>query len=181
MLGIRNNTDEGTFFEGVYIDDIALVQTWASSTVLSSNVPTTMYSVSGKANGTYYYAVRGQDAEADWGYPSANLPVTVDLATSAFVSVPAARFEMAPGRPTPFGDRTEIHFQLPVAETHSLRVYDVSGRRIRTLSEGTLPAGGHAVVWNGRDDSGHAVPAGVYFFELRAAQGELRQRTVLLR
>lgn len=181
LLGFRNNTDEGTADEGVYLDEIRPVQTFATSTTLSSSVAATSYSISGKVNGTYYYAVRGQDAEADWGYWSAHLPVTVDLATSALASVSRSRFELAPGRPTPFGDRTEIRFQLPTADTHTLRVYDVSGRRVRTLSEGMLPAGSHAAVWDGRDERGRAVPAGVYFFELRAPQGELRQRTVLLR
>jgi hypothetical protein len=181
LLGFRVNTDEGTFMEGVYLDDISLVQTFGVSTTLSSTVPTTSYSLSGKANGTYYYAVRGRDAEANMGYVSANLPVTVDLATSVIASIPGARFDLAPGRPTPFGDRTEIRFQLPVAEAHSLRVYDVSGRHVRTLSEGTLAAGGHSAIWDGRDQRGHSMPAGVYFIELRAVQGELRQRTVLLR
>lgn len=180
-LGFRVNTDEGSANEGVYVDEIRPVQTFATSTTLSSSVPTTSYSLSGKANGTYYYAVRGQDSEADWGYGSAYLPVTVDLSTAALATLSGARFDLAPGRPTPFGDRTEIRFQLPTADTHSLRVYDVSGRRVRTLSEGTLPAGSHVAVWDGRDERGLVLPAGVYFFELRAPQGELRQRTVLLR
>lgn len=60
-------------------------------------------------------------------------------------------------------------------------VHDVSGRRVRSLVDGRLPAGIHAVPWNLRDDSGHPLPSGVYF--ARAVQsGEARvQRIVIVR
>ncbi|MFN8176669.1 MAG: M14 family zinc carboxypeptidase [bacterium] len=181
LLGFRMNTDANTNNEGVYVDDVSPVQTFATTTSLSAAVPVRSYSISGKGNGTYYYAVRGKDAEGYWGYWSKNLPVTVNLATTVIAGGAPAAFQLSAGRPTPFGTRTEISFQLPVPESHTLDVYDVSGRRVRSLSSGTLSAGAHTTVWDGRDDAGHRVPAGVYFYELRTAQGSLRSRTVLLR
>jgi hypothetical protein len=48
-------------------------------------------------------------------------------------------------------------------------LFDVRGRRVRTLASGSFPAGQQELLWNGRDEGGRAVPAGVYF--LRAKSG----------
>ena len=50
----------------------------------------------------------------------------------------------------------------------SLRVYDVSGRLVRTLVDGALAAGDHEVLWRGRDDGGREVASGVYLYRLEA-------------
>ncbi len=43
-----------------------------------------------------------------------------------------------------------------------MSIYDVSGRLVRVLYEGTLDAGQHRLSWDGRDSMGHAQPSGVY-------------------
>lgn len=50
----------------------------------------------------------------------------------------------------------------------TLRIYDVSGRLVRTLVEGPQEAGQKTVTWNGRDDRGRNVASGVYFYRLQA-------------
>jgi hypothetical protein len=180
-LGFRYNTDESVSNPGLYVDNIHPVQTFAAQSTLSSAIAGTSHAVAGRTDGTYWYAVRGVDAEADWGYWSANSPVTVELSTSVDAAGPARAFDLSRARPTPFGERTEIRFRLPSASVHSLVVYDVSGRRVRTLSRGVLPAGPHTATWDGRDEQGRTVPAGVYFYALRAPEGELRERTLRLR
>jgi hypothetical protein len=137
--------------------------------------------VAGKASGTYYYAARGQDAEGDWGYWSANLPVVVETSTTVNPSTGSVSFSLSPAVPNPFGSATEIRFALPAAGEHALTVYDVAGRRVRGLSSGRREAGLHVVRWDGRNDAGQPVPSGVYFYSLRADRGELRQRAVLQR
>ena len=54
-----------------------------------------------------------------------------------------------------------------------LTVYDLLGRRVRTLFTGVLPAGEHRYTWDGRGDNGITAGSGSYFVELR--QGEKRQ------
>jgi hypothetical protein len=109
------------------------------------------------------------------------VPVTVDAATGLAVLPSASRLSLSGDTPNPFQTRTEIRFGLPAAGAHSLVVYDVAGRHIRTLSQGVSEAGARAVVWDRRNEQGHPVPAGVYFYMLRAAQGELRERVVVVR
>ena len=64
----------------------------------------------------------------------------------------------------------------------SLLVYDVSGRMIRVLREGVLEQAVHRqVVWNGRDDANHQVPAGVYFYLLKAGKFSETKRMTLVK
>ena len=50
----------------------------------------------------------------------------------------------------------------------TLRIYDVSGRLIRTLVDEPQTAGEKTVTWNGRDTQGRSVASGVYFYRLQA-------------
>jgi flagellar hook assembly protein FlgD len=70
--------------------------------------------------------------------------------------------------PNPFNPATTLRFALPRAEAVTLAIYGLDGRRVRTLIQGTRPAGQHAVRWDGRDRSGRPVAAGTYLYELRA-------------
>ena len=73
--------------------------------------------------------------------------------------------------PNPFDLRTCIEFHIPEAGEAALSVLDVAGRQIATLTPGYLPAGDHRVEWNGRDDQGRAVPAGLYWARLSTGSG----------
>jgi hypothetical protein len=68
-------------------------------------------------------------------------------------------------RPNPFNPETTIEFSLSERSKVSMTIYDVSGKLIRTLADGELPVGDHAMAWNGRDNSGQAVSSGVYFLQ----------------
>ena len=83
--------------------------------------------------------------------------------------------------PNPFSHRTELAFELADDEAVELAIYDVAGRRVATLVDGTLPAGRHVRAWNGRDAAGRRQPAGVYFYRLRGSAGETVQRLTLMR
>lgn len=80
--------------------------------------------------------------------------------------------------PNPFTPRTTIRFDLRVSGRVTLSVYDVTGRRIATLLDRELLAGPHEAVWNGTDDAGHRVKAGVYLYELAMGGERLSRRMV---
>ena len=63
----------------------------------------------------------------------------------------------------------------------SLELFDIAGRRVRTLARGVLAPGPHTTVWDGRDGAGHAVGAGVYFVRLVTPAGAFDSRIVSLR
>jgi flagellar hook assembly protein FlgD len=62
-----------------------------------------------------------------------------------------------------------------------ISVYDVLGRRLRTLAEGYVHAGDHDVVWDGKDDSGTWAAPGVYLYRLRTGDVVETRRIVKLR
>lgn len=84
-------------------------------------------------------------------------------------------------RPNPAYDQTSMLFTLPRGGVLSLRVYDASGRLVRTLAHGFRPAGEHRLVWDLRDRSGRRVQSGLYFVELDALDGRWTRRLIVMR
>ncbi len=84
--------------------------------------------------------------------------------------------------PNPFNPRTEIRFALPRPASVSLTVYDLAGKRVKTLFAGeSRSAGPHGVVWDGCDQGGQAVPSGSYLVRLVAGSEVSCGRLTLLR
>ena len=83
--------------------------------------------------------------------------------------------------PNPFGASTTIRYGLPTPGPLSLVIYDVCGRRVRTLQDGFSAARTGSAVWDGRDELGQSVAAGVYFFAVRTSHERQVGRVVLVR
>ncbi len=79
------------------------------------------------------------------------------------------RLALLQNAPNPFNPSTSIRFDVPAGGARvRLQVFDVAGRRVRTLFDENAPAGRQTITWFGNDDSGHPVPGGVYFCRLTA-------------
>ncbi|MBN1292417.1 MAG: T9SS type A sorting domain-containing protein [Candidatus Latescibacteria bacterium] len=65
--------------------------------------------------------------------------------------------------PNPFNPQTSICFSVADQMPVSIEVYNISGQKVRSLFTGSLPAGEHTMVWDGRDDTGYPVSSGIYF------------------
>jgi len=109
------------------------------------------------------------------GYRLTSPPVT-----AAPDDVPAVT-RLLDARPNPFNPRTVVAFDLAHAADVRLSIYDPRGRRVRSLHQGTLPAGRHEMVWNGQDDHGRALGSGVYLFRLEGAGASRTGRCTLVR
>jgi flagellar hook assembly protein FlgD len=72
-----------------------------------------------------------------------------------------------------------IRYSLPVASMLDLEVHDASGACVRRLQRGAQSAGDHQVSWNGRDEAGRRLPAGLYLVRI-AAGGAARGGKVIL-
>ena len=66
--------------------------------------------------------------------------------------------------------RANVHFGLAKADRVTARVFDVSGRLVRTLVDRNFPAGEHDLYWDGTDDGGRQMERGVYFTQVRYAK-----------
>jgi hypothetical protein len=68
--------------------------------------------------------------------------------------------------PNPFNPTTTLRFSTAQAGLVSLDIYDLQGRRVRTLLHAVRPAGDHQELWDGRDDRGHLLSSSLYFARL---------------
>ncbi len=69
--------------------------------------------------------------------------------------------------PNPFGARTEISYEVLGNDPIHLAVYDANGREVRVLTRSAQTPGHHTLVWDGRDEGGRAMPAGIYFCRIQ--------------
>lgn len=101
----------------------------------------------------------------------------------AAVPAPDARsgLALASPAPNPTSGASRLSFDLPETGDVDLSIFDVSGRRVATVLHASLPSGPHASVWNGRDDQGRGVGAGLYWVKLATRAGSVTQRLVRIR
>ena len=90
-------------------------------------------------------------------------------------------FRIQPPVPNPFRRQTVFPYSVPgneggVEQRVALRIYNVAGRLVRTLVNGSQAPGEYKIAWNGRDDSGQMVARGVYF--VRASLNGQRVQSV---
>ena len=83
--------------------------------------------------------------------------------------------------PNTFNPITTLHYDLPEHSYVNVTVYDMLGREIRTLVNSTQDAGFKSVRWNGRNDMGQTVSAGMYFYRIQAGSFSKVQKMVLLK
>jgi hypothetical protein len=83
--------------------------------------------------------------------------------------------------PNPFNPSTTISFTLPERAKVKLAVYDVQGKRVRTLVDAMLEEGRQERVWDGKDSRGRPAATGVYFCRLETADRKLTRKMLLLK
>ncbi|MXW32443.1 MAG: T9SS type A sorting domain-containing protein [Rhodothermaceae bacterium] len=93
-----------------------------------------------------------------------------------------ADFELHSNYPNPFNPSTNFSFTLPLNKRVSVRVYDMTGRLVRTLvNDEAYVQGTHTVNWNGLNDGGSAVASGQYIYTLEWGQFRQARRMVLVK
>ena len=103
-----------------------------------------------------------------------------DDALTGLADLPtAARFGLRAGSENPFGGSVSLLYSLATDGMAEIDIFDVQGRRLRSLLSEPRGAGSHELVWDGRTENGEDTPAGVYFARLRS--GQLQGTTKLVR
>jgi hypothetical protein len=96
---------------------------------------------------------------------------------AGFAATPAAR--LFPARPNLLVDRTLLVFALTRRGQTRLRVFDAAGRCVRTLLDGQAGPGIQSLQWNGCDEAGLRLPAGLYYLDL-GVEGDRTRRSILV-
>ena len=71
------------------------------------------------------------------------------------------------GNPMVAGGKAAVHFGLAKQDRVEVKVYDVTGRLVRSLADRTFQAGEHSLTWDGTNDQGQVVSRGVYFTQVK--------------
>ncbi len=83
--------------------------------------------------------------------------------------------------PNPFNPLTTIKFDLPRDGHVALRIFDLSGRVVRTLVDENLARATHEYQWDGSDDAGHRVASGTYYYRVESDQNAATGKMMLVK
>jgi hypothetical protein len=89
-------------------------------------------------------------------------------------------FGLLPSQPNPFAREARIAYRIETSGPARLEIFDITGRRVRTLVDRDLDADEYETAWDGRNDHGRRLSAGVYFLRLQSARQVESQRIVLM-
>jgi hypothetical protein len=81
--------------------------------------------------------------------------------------------------PNPFKTSTKVKYGLPVRSKVKLSIYDIIGQNVRKLFEGEQEEGYYEIIWDGRDNRGRKLPAGVYFYRLVTEKVNLIKKIIV--
>ena len=104
-------------------------------------------------------------------------PSAIDEDNNQIIS----NFNLHQNYPNPFNPMTTIKFELPISEFVQLEVFNIVGQKISVLANGNFNAATHQVTWQARDDYGNEVPAGLYYYRLRAGTFEQTRKMLLVK
>lgn len=107
-----------------------------------------------------------------------------EIATDCQTDTPqwaGRRLQLLQNVPNPFNPSTTFRFELPAGGPVRLHVFDVSGRVVRVLLDGSYLEGPHEVTWNGDDDAGRILPSGTYYYQLSTPYATATRRTLMLK
>jgi hypothetical protein len=129
-------------------------------------------------NDNYYVGpYRGRiDNVKVYNYPAAGIITGV-----ADEGLTPLTFSLQQNYPNPFNPTTRIMYTIPSALQTNMVVYDLLGRRVKTLVNEVQHAGEHSVQWNGVTDDGTSVASGVYFVRLTAGDFVKTVKMMLMR
>ena len=114
--------------------------------------------------------------------PLAPADITImPIGDSLTEGVGRSRLSLDVIQPNPFTASTQVTYTLTGRSLTLLTVYDPAGRRVRTLVNAAQPAGTHSVSWDGTDEAGSPVAAGVYFCHLSVGELTATRRVQRLR
>jgi glucose/arabinose dehydrogenase len=125
----------------------------------------------------YFYRVSSSTAGGTTVFPDPQDP-PLDFLTFPLPGT----VQLLPPFPSPAIGGATLPFDLAAPAVVTLRLYDLRGRRVRTLIGGEMrDMGANAEPWDGRDDDGHDAPAGVYIVRLGVGGQHLERRFAMIR
>ena len=109
------------------------------------------------------------------------VPITVgSVHVHNQLAVPV-EFGLEQNYPNPFNPSTTIDVSVAFDTQITLNIYDINGRLVSTLADGVYDTGYHSFVWNGLDQTGNKVSAGIYFYSLQTEGMSMTKKMMLMK
>ena len=109
------------------------------------------------------------------------MSINTGVVMSAGDDIVPGVFKLHQNYPNPFNPVTMIQFDVPKRADLVLSVYDLLGRRVKTLVKENLDIGTYNVKWSGTSDSGEMLPSGMYFYELNSSEFHSVKKLILVK
>ena len=91
------------------------------------------------------------------------------------------KFSLSQNYPNPFNPITNIRYDIPVQIEVELIIYDILGKKVKTLIHQTLQPGFYEAIWDGTNERGLNVPSGMYFYRLNTPIYSKTYKMIFLR
>jgi hypothetical protein len=131
--------------------------------------------------GEYQYAVTSLHTNGVESVPSFSNVITKTTPADSEEDIILAENLLLDNYPNPFNPETEIRFNtIPNSGHTEISIYNLRGRKIRTLVNEILPAGIQSVIWNGKNDEGSSVSSGIYFYKMHQGGEKIGIKKCLL-
>ena len=124
---------------------------------------------------TYYYRITAVDSADNISEFSDPIEVPTDFTTTvdpSTIGIPE-KFYLSQNYPNPFNPETRFEYYVAKHSPISLAIYNLLGKKIRTLVNDNKSPGIYSITWDGRDEFSKKVASGIYFARFKA--GEFRQ------
>ena len=150
--------------------------------VISEPLEGTSIALTLEDNSQYYWGVIARDSDGFIVGSNDNIPNTLVVGTLSIDEdlVPNV-FALHQNYPNPFNPTTQIRYDLPEDQFVSITIYDVMGRKIRSLMNTNQDAGYHTIRWDARNDMGEVISAGMYIYTIQAGEFRSTKKMVLLK
>jgi len=127
---------------------------------------------------TYYYRIRAVDYSGN--YSDYSEIVQLSTLSSDNVNI-ADDFMLHQNYPNPFNPITNLRYDVPKDVFVSIRVIDISGNLIKTLVYEVMSSGYKSIQWDGTNNQGESVSAGVYLYKIQADDFSQTKKMILLK
>ena len=184
LLVVQNATDPDpgttlTYGYQVFADELLTSLVTSADGVAEGASETSWYVSPPLADGTYYWRAYADDGE-ERGQCMAAASFTVEGSQGIAENQLAVGLRLMGAAPNPGPGATTLRFELGQGGIVRARLFDLQGRQIRAL-ESLLPAGVQGLPWDGRDQNGVSVPAGMYLYKVSDLSGQQEGRLLLVR
>ena len=158
-----------------------------------SNFTRTVYNVPFLSSGTWYNIMDDNSTLVtnDGNYEVYTIPAnTAHVYTNNIYSLSiepeekniiSQKFRISMVYPNPFNPTVNLRFELYDNDVMEISVFDIQGKKVRSLYSGWMDKGTHNIIWAGKEDTGQSVPSGLYFISFKTGAHTETRKISLVR